>query len=38
MLIEEMEALWAPIAADDDWSALHAALEEIEQMREAYSA
>ena len=38
MLIEEMEALWAPIAERDDWSALHAALDEIEEMRQAYSA
>jgi serine/tyrosine/threonine adenylyltransferase len=38
MLIDEMEALWAPIAEADDWSALHAALDEIEEMREAYSA
>ena len=38
MLIHEMEALWAPIAEGDDWSAFHAALEEIEEMRQAYSA
>jgi uncharacterized protein YdiU (UPF0061 family) len=38
MLIEEMEALWAPIAASDDWSAFGVALAEIEQMRQAYSA
>ena len=38
MLIDEMEALWAPIAERDDWSALHAALDEIEEMRQAYSA
>jgi len=38
MLIEEMEALWAPIAERDDWSALYAALGEIEEMRQAYSA
>jgi len=38
MLIDEMEALWAPIAADDDWSAFERALAEIEQMRQAYSA
>ena len=36
MLIEEMEALWAPIAERDDWSALDAALGEIEEMRQAY--
>ena len=37
MLIEEMEALWAPIAAADDWAPLHAALDEIETMRAAYA-
>ncbi len=37
MLIEEMEALWAPIAAHDDWSAFHRALDEIEEMRQAYA-
>ncbi|HWA17381.1 MAG TPA: protein adenylyltransferase SelO family protein, partial [Devosia sp.] len=38
MLIEEMEALWTPIAENDDWSAFNAALAEIEEMREAYAA
>jgi len=37
MLIEEMEALWAPIAGRDDWTGLHRALGEIEQMRQAYA-
>ena len=37
MLIDEMEALWAPIAERDDWSALHHALAEIEEMRQAYA-
>jgi hypothetical protein len=37
MLIEEMEALWAPIAERDDWSAFGAALDEIDEMREAYA-
>jgi uncharacterized protein YdiU (UPF0061 family) len=37
MLIDEMEALWAPIAADDDWGGFEAALGEIAQMREAYA-
>ncbi|HZY67799.1 MAG TPA: protein adenylyltransferase SelO family protein, partial [Devosia sp.] len=37
MLIDEMEALWAPIAERDDWSALHHALDEIEEMRQAYA-
>lgn len=36
MLIEEMEAIWAPIAESDDWSLFHATLAEIAQMREAY--
>ena len=36
MLIDEMEALWTPIAERDDWSALAAALDEIETMRQAY--
>lgn len=38
MLIGEMEALWAPIAEHDDWSAFHATLAEIDEMREAYAA
>jgi uncharacterized protein YdiU (UPF0061 family) len=38
MLIDEVEALWAPIADGDDWSTLHAKLAEIALMREAYSA
>ena len=37
MLIDEVEALWAPIAADDDWSAFHGKLADIEAMRVAYS-
>jgi len=37
MLIDEMEAIWAPIAERDDWTALYAALDEIEDMRRAYS-
>ncbi|MCY1643839.1 protein adenylyltransferase SelO [Methylorubrum sp. SL192] len=36
MLIDEVEALWAPIAEADDWSALHAKLAEIETMAGAY--
>jgi len=36
MLIEEMEAFWAPIADHDDWSAFDQALAEIEEMRDAY--
>ncbi|MHB1103992.1 MAG: protein adenylyltransferase SelO [Devosia sp.] len=38
MLIDEVEALWAPIAEHDDWSVFEAALREIEEMRQAYSA
>jgi uncharacterized protein YdiU (UPF0061 family) len=37
MLIDEMEALWAPIAERDDWRPLYEALGEIEEMREAYA-
>jgi uncharacterized protein YdiU (UPF0061 family) len=37
MLIDEMEALWAPIAERDDWSDFHATLAEIEEMRQAYA-
>ena len=36
MLIEEVEAIWAPIAERDDWTAFHAKLADIEIMREAY--
>jgi uncharacterized protein YdiU (UPF0061 family) len=36
MLIDEMEALWAPIAERDDWGPLEAALAGIDAMREAY--
>lgn len=36
MLIDEMEAIWAPVAEKDDWSAFNAALAEIEVMRAAY--
>lgn len=36
MLIDEVEAIWAPIAGSDDWSALTRKLEEIAEMREAY--
>ena len=37
MLIDEMEAIWAPIAERDDWGLFHEALGEIEDMRQAYS-
>ncbi|MCW5720509.1 MAG: YdiU family protein [Devosia sp.] len=36
MLIDEVEAIWAPIAESDDWSLFHATLAQIAQMREAY--
>ncbi|MEO8757777.1 MAG: protein adenylyltransferase SelO family protein [Devosia sp.] len=37
MLIDEMEALWAPIAERDDWSEFHRVLGEIDEMRETYA-
>jgi uncharacterized protein YdiU (UPF0061 family) len=36
MLIDEVEAIWAPIAEKDDWSLLEAKLAAIAEMREAY--
>jgi uncharacterized protein YdiU (UPF0061 family) len=36
MLIDEVEAIWAPIAAEDDWSALRRKLDLIAEMRDAY--
>jgi len=36
MLIEEMEAIWAPIAERDDWSVFHSTLSQIAEMRDAY--
>jgi serine/tyrosine/threonine adenylyltransferase len=36
MLIDEVEALWAPIAGNDDWSAFAAKLAAIAEMAEAY--
>jgi uncharacterized protein YdiU (UPF0061 family) len=36
MLIEDVEALWAPIAEGDDWSAFEAKLAAIDRMAEAY--
>ena len=36
MLIDEVEAIWAPIAASDDWSAFETKLAEIRRMGEAY--
>ncbi|WP_029908511.1 protein adenylyltransferase SelO [Caulobacter sp. UNC358MFTsu5.1] len=37
MLIDEVEALWAPIAEADDWEPLHAKLRRIEAARVAYA-
>ena len=36
MLIDEVEAIWAPIAQSDDWSLFETTLADIAQMREAY--
>ncbi len=36
MLIDDVEAIWAPIAEHDDWRLFHAKLAEIAIMREAY--
>ncbi|ALL12229.1 protein adenylyltransferase SelO [Caulobacter henricii] len=36
LLVEEVEALWAPIAAEDDWSPVRAKLERLEAARQAY--
>jgi hypothetical protein len=36
LLIDEIEALWAPIAAADDWSGWQAKLDEIAVAAEAY--
>ncbi len=35
--IEQVEAIWAPIAAEDDWSELTASLRAIHEMAEAYA-
>ena len=37
MIIEEVEALWAPIAQDDDWGPLTEKLGRIEAARVAYA-
>ena len=37
MHIEEVEAIWAPIAEGDDWSALEAKVAQVRQMGEALS-
>jgi uncharacterized protein YdiU (UPF0061 family) len=36
LLYDEIEAIWAAIAADDDWSPLYAKLERIELARQAW--
>ncbi|WP_297578971.1 protein adenylyltransferase SelO [Devosia sp.] len=36
MLIDEVEAIWAPIAERDDWSQFESTLSEIAEMRDAY--
>lgn len=36
MLIDELEAIWAPIAENDDWQAFEDALTDIALMQEAY--
>lgn len=38
MLIDEVEALWAPIADRDDWAPLHAKVAAIRRMGEAHRA
>jgi hypothetical protein len=37
MLIEEVEAIWTPIAAEDDWSLFEAKLADIGELRAAYA-
>jgi uncharacterized protein YdiU (UPF0061 family) len=37
MLIDEVEAIWAPIAESDDWSRFERKLDEIRLLREAYA-
>jgi uncharacterized protein YdiU (UPF0061 family) len=36
MLVDEVEAIWAPVAADDDWSLINAKLDDIRTMAAAY--
>ncbi len=38
LLIEDVEALWAPIAERDDWALFEAKLAEIDQARQAFAA
>lgn len=37
MLIEDVEAIWAPIAATDNWHLFDQALKEISEMQDAYA-
>jgi hypothetical protein len=37
MLIDEVEAIWTPVAERDDWSMLASKLEKIAAMREAHA-
>jgi uncharacterized protein YdiU (UPF0061 family) len=37
MLIDEVEAIWAPIAESDDWTAFHRKLGDIRSMADAYA-
>ncbi|MFT4252041.1 MAG: selenoprotein O, partial [Caulobacter sp.] len=37
LLIDEVEALWSPIAESDDWAPLYAKLGRIETARRAYN-
>ena len=36
MLIDEVEAIWAPIAEHDDWTRLHAKIAAIRRMGDAH--
>jgi len=36
LLIDRIEAIWAPIAAADDWSLFNSAMAEIEEARTAW--
>jgi serine/tyrosine/threonine adenylyltransferase len=36
MLIDEVEALWAPIAERDDWSLFESKLRDVAEMRDAF--
>ncbi|MDG6093548.1 YdiU family protein [Acetobacter sp. AN02] len=38
ILTDTMDAIWTPIAKNDDWSVFYGFLNEIEKMKEAYSA